>query len=479
MLSNLRSRLALESAKSTQPKGNKIMRGRRLYDDDMYRFDQPQASYWEATAGQAELQDEPLATDDRCEVAIIGGGYTGLSAAYHLAKNHNIDTRVLEAGHIGWGASGRNGGFCSIGGSSLDARRQFKKYGRDNVRHFYQSQVDAVELVRQIIQDEDIGAQMLGNAELAVAHSPHAFEKLKRHAEMQSRQLGLNVDVVSAEQSRREYFDSTEQFGAVRLRPTFGLHPMRYILGLAAAAEKHGARLHRDSEILGWHKKGEEHVLSTPGGNIRCKYVIMATNGFMPEALNPVFLGRPLPMISAIVVTRPLKESELAAHHWKTMSPAITSRNLMNYFRLLPDYRFLFGGRGSSTGSNTAADTTFDLLVRRLRQLWPAWQDAQIDYRWHGLVCFTRRQTPSVGRLPDDPSVFFGFGYHGNGVNTATWTGKQIADWLANSSRGDPSVPDSLPVMVRELSARFPFPALRRHYLRARQAVFKFADWLS
>ena len=90
------------------------MTASRLYDDDMYRFDQPQPSYWEATAGQSDVRAEPLTTDASCEVAIIGGGYTGLSAAYHLAKYHNIEARVLEAGHIGWGASGRNGGFCSI-----------------------------------------------------------------------------------------------------------------------------------------------------------------------------------------------------------------------------------------------------------------------------------------------------------------------------------------------------------------------------
>ena len=455
------------------------MHGRRLYDDEMYRFDQPQPSYWEATAGKADLLAEPLATDDKCEVAIIGGGYTGLSAAYHLAKNHDIEARVLEAGHIGWGASGRNGGFCGIGGSSLDTKRQLQKYGQDNVRHFYRSQVDAVELVRRIIQDEDIEAQMAGDVELEVAHSPKAFEGLKRHADMQRRLLGLDADVMSAEQFRQEYFDSTEMYGAASLRPNFGLHPMRYIHGLAVAAEKHGAKLHRNSEVLAWDKKGDEHVLSTRDACLSCKYVILATNGFMPEDLNPVFYGRPLPMISAIVVTRPLSESEIAAAQWKTRSCAINSRNLMNYFRLLPDNRFLFGGRGSSSGSEALAAKTYGKIVGVLRQLWPAWKNVQIDYRWHGLVCFTRRQTPSIGRLPEDSSVFFGFGFHGNGVNTATWTGEQIAGWLADSTRGDVSVPASLPVMVHGLSGRFPLPILRRHYLQARLALFKLADRLS
>ena len=452
---------------------------KRLYDDDMYRFDEPQPSYWEATAGHTELLAQPLVADDCCEVAIIGGGYTGLSAAYHLAKYHNIEARVLEAGHIGWGASGRNGGFCSLGGTSLDTSQQIKKYGADNVRRYYQSQVDAVELVRSIIDEESIDAQIVGDAELEVAHSAKAFEHLKDHAELQFRQLGLDVDVLSAEQFRQEYFDATEQFGAVRVRPTFGLHPMRYILGLAAAAENHGVKLHPNSEIVEWKKDGRDHVLSTRGATLRCKNVIMATNGFMPEHIHRDFYARPLPLISAIVVTRPLTDSELSAHQWNTMTPAINSLNLMNYFRLLPDKRFLFGGRGSSSGSEAAAGKTYNNMIAKLRQLWPAWQDVQIDYRWHGLVCLTRRLTPSIGRLHDDPSVFFGFGYHGNGVNTSTWTGKQIADWLATDSRKGDSPPASLPVMVRGMAPRFPFPALRRFYVQARIALFGISDRLN
>ncbi len=445
----------------------------------MYRFDKPQPSYWEASAGESSLQAIPLAADDACEVAIIGGGYTGLSTAYHLAKNHNIEARVLDAGHIGWGASGRNGGFCSIGGSSLGTARQIDKYGQKNVRHYYQSQVDAVELVHGIIKDEHIDAQIVGDTELEIAHSDKAFSELKQQAELKFRALGLDTDVISAEEFRAEYFDSTEQFGAARLRPTFGLHPMRYILGLAAATEKHGVKLNRDSEVVSWEKIGSEHLLRTRNATLRSKYVVMATNGFMPEHINLDFHARSLPMISAIVVTRPLTDSELSRYHWRTTTPAITSRNLMNYFRLLPDNRLMFGGRGSSTGQDSAAAKTYEQLIRRFQELWPAWKHVQIDYRWHGLICMTLRQTPCIGRLPNDPSVFFAFGYHGNGVNTSTWSGKQIADWLANSSMGDASAPQSLPVMVRELSGRFPLPAFRRHYLQARIALFKLTDWLS
>jgi len=200
----------------------------------------------------------------------------------------------------------------------------------------------------------------------------------------------------------------------------------------------------------------------------------MAGNGFMPEALHPTFAGRPLPMISGIVVTRPLSDSELARHSWRTECPAITSRNLLNYFRVLPDGRFMFGGRGNSSGNESGNAATYKRLENRLRALWPEWTDVDIEYRWNGLICMTSRRTPSIGQLPDDPAVFFAFGYHGNGVNTSVWSGKQLADWIGTG--GHARYSEQLPVMMRGLPGRFPLPALRRYYLEARIALYRLQE---
>jgi glycine/D-amino acid oxidase-like deaminating enzyme len=148
----------------------------RIYHDNMYRFGKPEPSYWEATQGETELQAAALSSNEQCEVAIIGGGYTGLSAAYHLCRDHQVDARVLEAGHIGWGASGRNGGFCSIGGSSLDIDKMIRGYGLDETRKYYHSQVEAVKLVYDLIREEQIDSPVQGDAELNVACTPKAFE---------------------------------------------------------------------------------------------------------------------------------------------------------------------------------------------------------------------------------------------------------------------------------------------------------------
>ncbi len=451
---------------------------KRLYHENMYRFAEPEPSYWEATQGATELGAEPLARDEQCEVAIIGGGYTGLSAAYHLCRDLEVDVRVLEAGHIGWGASGRNGGFCSIGGSSLGKDDMISRFGLDETRKYYQAQVEAVELVREIITDEGIDSPIQGNAELEVACSPGAFSEVRESAEKQKRLLGLDTSVLTRDQFRERYFDFPKLHGAATLRPTFALHPMRYLRGLAAAAERHGALLHPRTEVLKWAKEGATHVLTTSGGTVRARYVVLATNGFTPEHLLPAFHARTMPIISAIAVTRPLSDDELAAHAWQTESPVITSYDLLNYFRLLPDKRFMWGGRGSSNGAPAGAAKNFTNLVAGLHAAFPHWRDVDIEYRWHGLICMTRRLTPTIGRLDDDPSVFFGFGYHGNGVNTSTWTGKKIAAWLGSSRSDDTAVPVSLPAPVRGLSGRFPLPSLRLYYVQARIAMFRLTDWL-
>lgn len=444
----------------------------RLYDDNLYRFDTPQKSYWEATGGSEQFDATPLATNESCDVAIIGGGFTGLSAALHLARDHNIDVRVLDAGHIGWGASGRNGGFCCVGGTGLQRGDLIRHVGVESAREFYQASVVAVELVRDLAGDEKIEYQAIGSAEVEVAHSVRAAAAMKEDHRILTDSLGIDAELISADESRERFYHSTETYGALVNRPAFGLHPLRYCRGLAAAASRRGAILHGRSQVVDWRKDEQGmHRLSTEAGVVRAKRIIYASNGFIQEDLNNEFYGRTLPIISAIVVTRSLTTDELAAQHWRTENPAINSRFIMNYFRLLPDKRFLFGGRGHTSGHPDGEAATYENNIAAMKRIWPAWEHLDIEFRWHGLICYTARLRPSVGRLDDDNSVFFGFGYHGNGVNMASWTGQQLANWIGIGRQ-----PAELPSIVTGLARKFPLPKLRAALFRLGVAVAKWRD---
>ena len=448
-----------------------------LFHPSLYQFDQPQPSYWEATAGSTPTPNEKLSGTQSCDVAIIGGGYTGLSAALHLARDYDIDVCLLEAGHVGWGASGRNGGFCTIGMTKVPLASQLKRFGVEQTRAFYQSQADAVNLVRALGEDETIDFLPQGDCEFVVADSDAHFAALQEEVEIERTLLGLDVTVHSQAEFREIGYDSPHQHGAIAHRPSFALHPLRYAQGLAAAAQRRGARIHPHSEVLSWHKEGDNHRLETNGGSLRAKQVILTGNGFMPEHLHRGVQGRPLPVQSAIVVTRPMSRDELEQKGWHTENPCINSKHMFFYYRLLSDGRFMLGGRANHIGDPAGAEATFAELKRSIAEKWPQLADIEYTHQWRGLVCFTLNFRPSIGRMPEDRSVYFGFGYHGNGVNSATWSGRELAKWLAGKDSGSGILPKHLPAIVRGRAPRFPLAGLRRQYLRLGLGFYRLRDY--
>jgi len=425
----------------------------------MSDFSQTVPSLWESGRHLlARPLAKPLASHETCDVAVVGGGYCGMSAAYHLARR-GADVRVLEAGEIGWGASGRNGGFCSIGASFLGANEIASHYGTQEALKFYSALVGSVRLVEELAAEEGIDLHRQGNGVWTFAHNGKRLGDLQAQARILV-QAGVAAEVVDREAFRERAFDCSEQAGALFEPVGFGLNPLSYCLGLAVAAEKSGAVLHSKSCVTRRSKECDIHVLETSQGSVRARKIIVATNGWLPEKLFPELAGRILPIMSNITVTPPLPESALQAQGWRTENPAANTRNHLCYVRMLPEGRFMFGGRGDTTGTPGGLVAMRRLLERRRSLLFPAFATQPTSHSWRGLIAATRRLTPAVGTLPSDPTVAYAFGCHGNGVAFMTWAGRALARLL---SGGDAD----LPAAVSGLPERFPLPALRLWALRA------------
>ena len=446
-----------------------------LYHPSIYAAGQTVPSYWEASVPGERPGYSSIESSESCDVAIIGGGYTGLSAALHLARDHSIDVRVLEAGHIGWGASGRNGGFCCLAASKLSLKQMIRRYGLAETQRFYAAQIEGMELTAALLSDEGIDAERCGNGNLEVAHQPKAVKDLEESGAALKTLFGIETSLFSREAFREIGHDSEEQFGALHVDAGFALNPLKFTLGLAEAAARHGAKLHPMSPVKHWRKDGDgKHLLTAPNGELRAKRVLLATNGFTPESLHPAFTARTMPVLSNIIVTRPLSAAELAAQSWHTDSPICNTRDLLFYYRMLPDKSFLLGARGDMTGSPADSARMQRWMTRRLGEVFPGWRDVPVKYFWRGLVCMSMKFAPSLGRLEEDPSVFYGYGYHANGVNTAPWAGRALARMIA----GKQSAAD-IPAVLAGAPPRIPFASLRRWYLRAYCLKYRITDdWI-
>ncbi len=441
-----------------------------LYDDNLY--EKPAiASYWEASAPPPPRDSGPLAGDQSCEVAVIGGGFCGLSAGYHLAKDHGRDVRVLEANHLGWGASGRNGGFCSFPAGKLAIETMIATFGFAGTRAYMQSQLDAIDLVDRLGREEAIDYDRQGEGFYDVAHRPQAVAPMAAYGEALKR-FGVSTRLLSKEEFAAVGHRGSEQFGALHIAKGFGLHPLKFHRGFAAAALKRGVIVHGNTMVERWESAGGLHRLHTAGGTLRARQVILATNGYLREGLDARFDGRVLPAISNIVTTRPLSEAELAAENFVTQSPLLNTRRLVFYYRLLKDRRLLFGARGDTDGTPASAAKMRAWLTRRLGEVFPAFAGAETSHFWRGLVSLTATRMPAIGRLPDDPTVLFAYGCHGNGVNTMPWAGQALARLAAGANRDE----DIIPAPILGLSPRFPLPALRRLYLKSAYLWYALKD---
>jgi gamma-glutamylputrescine oxidase len=432
-------------------------------------------SYWADTAGPEPSGVPTLAGDRRADVVVVGGGYTGLAAAYRLAGTHGLDTTVLEANRIGWGASGRNGGFALITMGKVALDERVRRWGLDAARRSIALGVEAVETVRDFITREHIACDVQPDGSFLVAHRAHLAVLLKERARLYRETLGYaGVEYLDRARLEREgLLRGREAHGALRTRDAFGLHPMKYVRGLAAAAMRRGATLCERSPVVQWRRQGGEHLLVTPTATVRARQVVMATNGYTPEGLHPFFRGRVLPATSNIIVTRPLSDAEWREAGMLTTQVYSDTRHLLFYWRRLPDDRLLFGGRAGVLNTPRGLRRRRRRLEAALATKWPGLRGVGSEYFWHGRVGLSWDLNPHVGTVDGDPSVAYAMAYLGSGVAMATYCGGLAADLVAGKD-----VPRDTPLTAAGLT-RYPLAALRPTYLAGAYAVYTVKDrWL-
>lgn len=424
-----------------------------LFDASQYRRDTPVNSYWRAFTTAAEFS--ALTRDTQCDVAIIGGGLAGLSAALHLCRDHHLSVVVLEGGDLAWGASGRNAGFVTLPATKYGCGELFSRFGEANARDFLRSQADAIDVVAHLIEHERIDAMRCGHGSVTVAHQVRAMADLISEYEALKR-AGIAVQLIDQKTCRETIHDTPTSVGALQINAGFALNPLAFCDGLARAAARHGARIFTHSLVRSWQRQQGHHVLHTAAASVRANYLYLATNAYRDHVDSDVTQRRFVPAISNIAVTAPIDDSVWQALRWMHYSPIADTKHLLHYYRRLPDNRLLLGARGDLVGDTAAAQKMRQQLQRDMARLFPPLGDSNIEFFWNGLVSLTRKMLPTFGTLPDDQSVYFHLGCFGNGVNTMPWIGRAIARRIAGV-RGDDvehaalyqSLPATLP------SARF------------------------
>jgi glycine/D-amino acid oxidase-like deaminating enzyme len=411
-----------------------------------------------ALPGSAVPEAVPL--PGRTDVAIVGGGYTGLAAARALARR-GVDVTLLERHHLGWGASGRNGGFV-LPGYKPDVQALAKKLGLVAARRLFETSLQAVRFLEGLIAEEGVDCDYSRCGSLVLAAKPRHLEDLKASRQFLEAELGYQTVLLGADEVRAE-IGSARYHGGL-LDPGAGaLHPVRYLRGLAASAIRSGARIVEGLEVRRLTGRAGDLTLETSRGVLRAREVLVATNGYTGPMCPPL-QRRVVPIGSYLIATAAL-DPAVARRLIPKGRVVSDTKNLLYYFRLSPDGRMVFGGRAAFSPAPVAR--TSAILQRGMREVFPELTGVPIEYAWGGQVGFTLDQLPHAGRLG---GVHYALGYCGHGVALSTWLGTRIGEALAGVG--------ALPVLGPGRFRSIPLYSGRPWFLPLVGAWYRVADWV-
>ena len=384
-------------------------------------------NFYEATVVRPERA--PLSGKRAADVCIIGGGLAGLSTALGLVERGVREVVVLEAQQVGFGASGRNGGFV-FGGYSLDSADLLKILGPARARELYTLTTDAVDLMRQRIVRYGIDCDDT-HAGVILANW---FDEPAR-LEMQRRLMKDSFDVewepldaatLATQLKTRRYH------GALLERNAFHFHPLKYVLGVAAAVAAAGAQIYEHSPVVRLQRQGSGYRVETADGAVEARQVVMAGGGYARNIYRQVERAV-LPIATYVVATEPLGERLKDAID--TAAAIYDTRFAFDYYRPLPDTRILWGGRISVR--DREPETIARLLRADLLKVYPQLHDVRVEYAWGGLMSYARHKMPQIGQSAD--GVWYAVGFGGHGMAPTTVSGELLAAAIA----GERAVPEA------------------------------------
>jgi len=392
-----------------------------------------QNSYYAASANM-QAQYTKLDSNIGADVCVVGGGFAGLSAAIELA-DRGYSVVVLEAKHIGWGASGRNGGQI-IAGLACEQEVIEKALGFDAAKKVWGMTLEALDLVRERVKRFDIDCD-LTDGFLGVSVSPRKGAILRNWFDTMSKRYQYDTDATWIEPNDiRLWIDSPRYFNGYYDRRSGHLHPLNYCLGLAKGASRLGVRIYQDSRVTAMqHWQGANHgttYLQTDAGSVKAKFVVLAGNMYLPEVspkLAPSLAARIMPVGTYIIGSEPIAP-ELQAQLIPNNAAVCDTNFVLDYFRFSADHRMIYGGRVSYSAMTPHHLTAS--MQARMAQTFPQLKHTKVEYTWGGFVDITMSRAPDFGRLA--PNVYYLQGFSGHGVALTGLAGKLVAEAIAGQA---------------------------------------------